>query len=518
MKKFFDKLSVSGLFMFAITMICGIFGVFGVDAMLAAAPAVTTTDVISQPEGEYGDDSLGGNGVMGEGLQTLDQALSASPNLVTRAIHNEVIKIAPYDYTARSLLAKNFRIVKKTKDHKIGVYSSSTGAIKVTLAEAYAGGDDQVALNFGTDNKLFAINETVYFPGIKVYKDVDQTIPGTHCLICYVVDIESSTKKPVLKVLNGTASEDGVMVIPPLPANTLALRGVRTGTETQIRTQPINVLPTDKEYYVQKNIIEFGSSGWFDSSTKEVKWDDTDRMEMAMAEKIRTSMPDFWLGAKNTARIQTQYNSGEELAFFAEGLWYQAGREINFNGVVDINALIELGRFVFEGNRSSNTKYFVMGSQLSAAMQKVIFENPVFLGETYKDNELNINFTAVNFFGGKKILFTDDPSLDDIGMADCGFIIDHKYAFEYQYEMMSIPFDGKKLATSDVKGQSIVEENCFILANNDAHCRVILGEVVEEPAEDGGTGGDSGGTGGDSGGTGGDSGGTGGDSGGTGGD
>jgi len=469
MRKFLARMKGSGLFVFVIMLLCTVFGLVGAEATFAAAPTAATA--LNEPKSEYGDEALGGDGVPGEGYQTLDQALKDSPNLVTRAIHNEVIKIAPYDYVTRSLLAKNFRIKKKTKDHKVAVYSAASKPVRTTVATAYTeAAVDQAEVDFGVDNKLFAVNQTVYFPDIAGYK-ADGTTTSGHCLVCYVVGI-ASDKKPILKARNGK-TVSSVKTIPSLAAGSKAIRGLRTGTETQIRTDPYNVLPTDREYYIQKNIIEFGVSGWFDNATKEVKWDDRDRMEMALAEKTRTSMADFWLGVSGMDYFSTKYNNeNEELAFFHEGLWTQAGREFDFNNTIDIATIIDFGKYVFEGNRSSNTKYFAMGSDLSAAFQKVIFAHPTLLGETYRDKELNINFTAINFFGGKKILFADDPSLDDIGMSNCGFVLDHKYAFEYHYGMKSVPIDGIKLAQSDTKGQAIVEENCFILANNEAHCRV----------------------------------------------
>lgn len=472
MKKIFVTMKGSGLLMFAVLLLAALFGVSGFDAAIyAETPAAATA--LSQPDSLYGDAALGGDGVVGEGYQTLDEALKESPNLVTRKIHDEVIKIAPYDYVTRSLLAKNFRLKKKTKDHKVAVYSAASKPIRTSVATAYTeSAVDQAAIDFGADNKLFSVNQNVFFPGIPGYKDDGTTLSGK-CLVCNVID-KASDKKPILKPLNGK-TVSSVKTIPSLLKDTVALRGLRVGTETQIRTEPFNILPTDREYFIQKNIIEFGVSGWFDNATKEVKWSDRDRMEMAIAEKTRTSMPDFWLGVAGSDYLNTQYNqSKEELAYFSEGLWTQAGREFDFNGTIDVDAIIDFGRYVFDGNRSSNVKYFSMGSELSAEFQKVIFNNPTLLGETYKDKELNINFTAINFFGGKKILFSDDPSLDDVGMSNCGFLIDHRYAFEYHYGMESIPIDGKKLAQSDTMGQSIVEENCYILANHDAHCRVIF--------------------------------------------
>lgn len=465
MKKNSINYKGSGLIMFAIMLLCTLFGVTGAETMFAVGAAPGAATALGSPEGE--------GGVSGEGIVTLDEALTESPTLVTRTIHNEVIKIAPYDYVTRSLLAQNFKQKKKTPDHKVVVYSAATDPIQVAVATAYTqSAVTQAAVDFGSvANKSIAVTETVYFPQIAGYKADGTTLDG-HCLVCYVVGKESDGK-PILKPRNGKAVT-GVNTIPSLALATAALRGLRTGTETQIRTQPVNVLPTPTDYFIQKNIIEFGVSGWFDKATKEVRWDDRDLMEMALAEKIRTSMADFWLGTAGSAYFDTDYNEKEELAYFKEGLWTQPGREHDFNGSIDVDAIIDFGRILFTGNRSSNTKYFAMGSELSAAFQKVIFANPFMLGETYRDKELNINFTAINFFGGKKLLFADDPSLDDCGMSNCGFVTDLKYAFEYHYGMESIPIDNKKMQKADSKGQAIVEENCFILTNKDSHCRVIL--------------------------------------------
>jgi len=478
MKNFWNKFRESGLLMFAIMLLCAVFGIAGVDAVAAdaapaAVPSAVNGKVESSPADEFAD--LDGGGALGEDYQSLAEAVNASPNLVTRKVHDEVIKIAPYDYTTMSLMSKNFKIKKRTNDHKIAVYSVTTPSIQLKVATAPTDQTELVKVDFGADNRSVNINQNIIFPDVHGYKS-DGTTDDGHCLSGTVVSFDGSM--PVLKFRNGKIV-GGVKTIPigagGVKVGTRALRGLRTGSETQIRTKPFNVYPTDKEFYVQKNIIEFGVTGWFNKATKEVKWTDRDRFELAMNEKLRTSMPDFWLGTQGQDQISTQYNgNAEELIFYKEGIWTQAGREFDFNGTIDVSSIIEFGKYVFTGNRSSNVKYFAMGSILSAEFQKVIFNNPTMLGETYRDKELNINFTAINFFGGKKILFADDPSLDDMGMGNCGMLLDHRYAWEESYGLMTVEIDGIKLANSDTKGQSIVEENCYILANNEAHCRVIF--------------------------------------------
>jgi len=453
-----------GLFMFVILLFCALFGVSGVETVWADTPSGAAG--LAQPEG--------GEGTSGTGEVSLDQALKDSPNLVMRAVHNEVIKVAPYDWTTKSLLAKNFKISKKTGDHKVAVYSAATKPVKTAVATLYTAAEtNQAAVDFGADNSNFYIGQNVIFPTIAGYAADGVTTSG-RCFFANVVGFDAN-KKPLLEAKNGPKVSTTLNCLPTLAATTIALRGARTGSEKQIRTDLFNVLPTDKEFYIQKTLIEFATTGWYDNATKEVRWDNRDLMEMAIAEKTRTEMVDFWLGTSMAGYLNNKHTGDQDdKAYWAEGLWTQAGREFDFDGAIDIDTIIDFGKYVFDGNRSSNEKYLMMGSELSAEFQKIIFNHPYMLGETYRDKELNIEFSSIKFFGGKRIFFADDPSLTDIGMGNCGFLIDHKYAFEYKYGMEILPIDNKQLRTSDSKGQAIIEEKCHILANNEAHCRVIF--------------------------------------------
>ncbi len=456
----------SGIFMLFVLLLCTVFGITGVDAVFADAAPAGATALAEGAEGA---------GEAGTGEISLDLALATNDGkLIMRKVHDEVIKIAPYDWTAKSLLGKNFKIKKKTGDHKVAVYSAATKPVKTAVATLYTAAETgQAAVDFGSDNANFYIGQNVRFPSIAGYLP-DGTTASGRCFFANVVAFDSN-KKPILQAMNGPKVSSTKNCLPTLAATTVALRGARIGTEKQIRSDLYNVLPTDKEFYVQKTLIEFGTTGWYDNATKEIRWDNRDLMEMAVAEKTRTEMVDFWLGTSMSGYLNNKYTGDQDdLAYFEEGLWTQAGREFDFNGTIDIDAIIDFGKYVFDGNRSSNEKYLVMGSELSAEFQKVIFNHPYMLGETYRDKELNIEFSSIKFFGGKKIFFADDPSLTDIGMANCGFLIDHKYAFEYNYGMEILPIDNKQLRTSDSKGQAIIEEKCHILANNEAHCRVIF--------------------------------------------
>ena len=472
------RIEAGGLLLFMFTLLLSVFGIMDATAVCATAPAPGGGDAaLSQPENEYADDGLDG-GVMGEDSISLGEALANSPNLVTRKIHDQVIIIGAEKYLTRSLMSKNFRIRKPTKDHTVAVYSAETAPVLIGVVSAYteqSGVELVDTINFGVAgatssyNKFINKSQTIIFPNIKGYK-TDGTTIDTHCLMCIVTD-KTSSGVPVLKAINGK-KVGGVITIPTFTANQVALRGKRVGTEKQLHTDHLNILPTDTAYYVSKNIITFSVTGWFDNATKEVKWGLNEIKDLAMIEKSRTAAVDFWLSTGTSAYVSNEFNGSQaDLAYFSEGAWYQADSEFDFEGTVNVDKLADFLAEAFE--YGSSTKYWAVGKDVLKALQKVVFNETVQLGETYRDKELKMNFASIDYLG-KKMLFAHDVSLDDCGMSDCGFVLDQKYGFEYSYPYRVETLDSRN-TKMDIKGQSLIEENVFILEHKKAHMRVKLG-------------------------------------------
>lgn len=468
-----------GLLLFMFTLLLSVFGIMDATAAICAtAPAPGGASAgLSQPESEFADDGLEG-GVMGEGDISLGEALALSPNLVTKKIHDQVIIIGAEKYLTRSLMSKNYRIKKATKDHTVAVYSAETAPVLIGVVSAYteqSGVELVDTINFGVTgaatsyNKHISKSQTIIFPNLKGYKE-DGTTLDTHCLMCIVVD-KTSSGVPVLKAINGK-KVGGVITIPSFTANQVALRGKRVGTEKQLHTDHLNILPTDKDYYVSKNIITFSVTGWFNNASKQVKWGLSEIKDLALIEKTRTAAVDFWLSTGTSAYISNEFNGGQaDLAYFSEGAWYQPESQYNFSGAVDTDSMAEFLAEAFAFG--SSTKFFAMGKDLLTAIQKLPFNATIQLGETYRDKELNINFSSINYLGGKKLLFAHDPSLDDCGMSNCGFVLDQAYGFEYAYPYRVETLDSKN-TKMDINGQSLIEENVYILEYKKSHMRVVL--------------------------------------------
>lgn len=467
MEKFFENVKGSGLFMLVVMLLCSVFGLLGADAVYAEA--------IGAPDPLYGDQILDENGVVIDDLIDLTDASVKAPELISKHFVQEIIRVDPYAYPTMAILKANYhwRKKEKTKDHIIQVNRVSTPPVQITVAtQVTESALAQVPVDFGQANAIIGLHQTILFKGIQGYAE-DGVTPDGHILQCRVVAKDNATGYPILKPTNGKLVT-GVKTIPTLAIGTEALRGDRIGTETQIRTEQFGILPAPTDYYVPKKLIEFGTSGWYDNATKNIKWGNPEIKDTALTEMLRTSAPSFWLGKQVNATFPEYKSNTPEMTLFPEGLMYQAKRDVDLNGTVDIAALVNLQKIAFGDNNSGNLKYFAMGNELSPKFQTLILSTPGLNYSVYRNKTLNIDFSEIVFAGGKRIRFIDDPSLDDCGLNDKGFILDPKWAATYSYGYTFLPLDGIKIQERDTKGMAVIDESVNVLLNQEANVFVTL--------------------------------------------
>ncbi|MDR0872831.1 MAG: hypothetical protein LBN27_05105 [Prevotellaceae bacterium] len=476
MKKCFLKFKESGLFLFAVMLLCSAFGVVGVEAMTADAALGTPTGVYPPIYDSAGNEQIfDENGSVVDGVIELTDAYEKNPELISKHFVADVVRLDPYTYTTMGLIksAYNWQKKENIKDHVIQVNRISTPPVQITVNTAIADATAaQVPVDFGAANSIIGLHQTIVFRNIGGFEK-DGATADEHDLICRVVSKDQSTGFPVLKPINGKAA-GGVKTLPDIAAGTTALRGDRIGTETQIRTEQFGMLPTPTDYFVSKRLIEFGTSGWFDNATKTIKWGNNEIKENAMIEFLRTSAPLFWLGKQEQAIFPEYKSNTPELTLFPEGLMYQAKRGYSLNGNVAISTLVGLYNEAFRDNNSGNVKYFAMGSEISPLFQELILNTTGLNINSYKNKTLNIDFSEIIFAGGKRIRLYDDPSLDDCGLNDKGFILDPKYAATYSYGTRFLPLDGVKQQERDTKGMAAIDESVHVLLNQEAHVVVEL--------------------------------------------
>lgn len=455
MKEKLLKLKDSGVFVMLLMLLCAVMGVADGSAM--------TADVVT---GESGVTVQGADGE----VNTRAGAEEITDALMAKTIEKEVVKIKPHLFAASTVASANTKRVKNINNPEYEYQSIETLPTKTVVKTAYTGsGAVQDVIDF-EDNKLIAINGTIAFPSIPGYKEDGETLDGQF-LVLNVVDKDSSGK-PIVVPLNGVKSGSAKNTIPTLAVGAEAIRGARTGTEKQIRTDMFSAVPTPTVQYLQKYLMETEESTYFTRADKEVNWGKTEITDMALFEHKLTQNTDFWIGTKAKKKIKNKfYDKKDDMSWFSKGIWWQAGKDFSFGGSITTDDLVSLMKKAFVGNASSATKILFAGSDLIEALQKVQYNQVIYPGTRKQAMGLEFS-TIISNYG--TLLIYHDQSLNDIGFEENGLIVDTDYFEKVTMGWRQIDLNHVELGISDSKGQVFVETCALVLKNSKAHTRVYL--------------------------------------------
>lgn len=447
MKKNFGT-QQGGFLLFAIMVLCSLFGITGVGA-IAAEGTVTYGEPVS-----------------------LDYALENAPEIVKAAIDREVVVIKPHLTPLYTLGAKRAKS-KNVKSPIVQYDEVELQPLTTTLSTAYTAGTalTKPELVFA-NNELIAINETLYFKGIAGYLEDGITVDGGWFI--GVVKDKASSGNPIVQAVNGPKQGTTLNCIPAIAANTVVVRGARTGSEKQSRTAPLTVVPTQKENYMQKMLIETEETTMFElaATLGDVKWNKTDITDFAIAEHKMTTEADILLGKKRKLKLANKYNQDkQELTFFQEGVYWQAGRDHSMPTSSTKADLIAMMKKIFVGNHSSNTKIAFLGSDVVETINKVDFDQVIYPGKPGQAFGLDVQRII---YGQYTLMIVNEPAFDDLKMNGYGLVIDEAYLYKYTSGWRSIALDNLKNGESDSTSQVFIESFCYVLKNKNAHCRVKL--------------------------------------------
>ncbi|MDR0370772.1 MAG: hypothetical protein LBH80_02810 [Prevotellaceae bacterium] len=443
MKRILERLKNSGLYLFAVLLLCSLLGIGGVDVMCAESGTITYDTPLS-----------------------LEYANEHAPDIVRATIERDVAVIRPHSAPLYAIASKHGRI-KQGTNPLIEYHEIESQGLSTKLASFFSGGVTQAAINL-SDNKLVAVNQTLYFIGV----------PGSSgssgWFEAYIIDKDTSGR-PIIVPVNGIPFGGNDNTIPSLPMGTVVVRGARTGSEKQSRTAPLTATPQKKYQYMQKMILETEETTFFEFSSTgaDVKWQKTELTDFAIFEHKMTCETDMLLGQKNKIRAANKFNGyKEEDTYFQEGIWWQAGKDFSLAKTSPKTSdLIALMKCVFVGNRSSNTKVLLAGGDVVETINKVDYNQVIYPGTPGQSFGLDVQSII---YGQYKLYICGEPAFDDIGLSDKGIVIDDAYLTKYKHDWRSIQLDNLKLGTSDSKSQVYIDTFGLVLANAKAHCRVEL--------------------------------------------
>lgn len=460
MKERFLRLKDSGVFMILFMLLCSIIGIADGSAM--------TADAVALDKGGSVDTSA-----MTQKTGMKDR----SPDLILAELDDRVTKIRPHDVILDTIARTidDQKILgdgeKTARNQEVEHYAISTIELIATSTKAVEDTKAEQVVLETSDKDIFAGEQTIIVQGVKGFLPNGAEDPLRN-LMLYVVNKDSSGH-PIVVAVNGKPSASGNgTTIPAIPEGTKLIRAGRAGSETQIQTDPYSAVPTKFIQYLQKFMAQVEVSELFQRAEKEVKWTFNDEEEEAVFDMRRTMNVSFWLGVKWKIVQKNAHNKKAEDIYFTEGIWTQAGKEFSFSGMdVTADSIVALMKHAFTGNNSSKRKTFIVGSDLLEAFEKVEYTKVVSLGSTVQAH--GVEYTQIiSKFG--RLLIAHDQTLDDMGMADKGFILDIDFLRKWTFGWRVQDFDFRKSGQSDSDGRALIEICGLVLRNPDAHSRVSL--------------------------------------------
>lgn len=460
MKQKLLKLKDSGAFMIMLMLLCSIIGVADGSAM--------TADAFALDKGGSVDTSA---------MTKVTGMDERSEDLILAELDDRVTKIRPHDVILDTIARTidDQKILgdgeRTARSQEVEHYAISTIELTATVTKAIEDTGELQAVLETSDPKIFANEQTIIVKGVKGYLS-NGAVDPLRDLMLYVVGKDSS-KHPLVVPVNGkpSAGGDGT-TIPAIPQGTKLIRAGRAGSETQIQTDPYSAVPTKFYQYLQKFMAQVEVSELFQRAKTEVKWTFTDQEEEAVFDMRRTMNVSFWLGVKWKIVQSNAHNKKAEDIYFTEGIWTQAGKEFSFSGLgVTADSIVALMKHAFTGNNSGKRKTFIVGSDLLEALEKVEYTKVVYVGSKVQSHGVEYT-TIVSKFGTLQI--AHDQTLDDMGMADKGFILDIDFLRKWTFGWRVQDFDFRKSGQSDSDGRALIEICGLVLRNPDAHSRVSL--------------------------------------------
>jgi hypothetical protein len=451
LRKIFKKVKDSGWFVLALLLLCSAFGVADAGVMTADAVAAEGGGVV-----EHGNNPL-----------SVEFGKDNADELYLKTVEDTVLKLEPCNNKLDTIARHIER--KRTSNNQIVEYYTAgylPAQTKVNTAFSTAS-QQQAAIDF-VDNGNIAINETLIVNGVNGYLPGTTTADPIHRLVLLVVDRDSSGK-PIVRAVNGSGTAN---YLPVLPANTVVTRAGRAASELQIRTDIFTTVPTKKQQFLQKFIIETEESTFSRKSDKEVKWDLNDQTERALLDFRRGVTHSYWLGAGKLDKYKNKYNRKAEDTYLSEGIWYQAGGDFSFSGVAPTaQTLVDLLQVAFDGPSSSDRKLMLCSPDFLNAIEKVQYNSSIYLGDRSEIFDFRVS-TLISKFG--ELLIAPDKSLRELDLQGKAFILDPNYLTKWTMGWRRIPIDNVKNGDADSNSVILTEASALVLKNPDAHIRVSL--------------------------------------------
>ena len=404
-----------------------------------------------------------------DGPLTTDLTREGSPDLLLNEIDQQIVKIRPMSTPIDQI--SRYGGSKHAGSMVVDYYSVDTKLTKAKLTTAVAEsnpgiGDDTPTVVINTsNNEIFDPTDTILVQNTSGY-EADGTTESSQDLVLYVIDRDANGV--TVMAVNGPTINGVKCCFPDIDSGTTLVRMGRAASELDVQSPQFESIPKKSRNLCQIFKMQVEQSTLQRLSNKEVGWTMSDQEEAAVYDMRMGMEKSFLFGAAR----KVWDNAKKEYIYFTGGIWKQAGKEFNIessNGITT-DGIVDLMREAFTGNAGSKRKVLIGGSGLISSISKLDYNRVITAGQHV--SKWGIDFTELRSkFGCLYLLLSE--VFDEVGMEDCGIVIDPEYLQKYTH----IPFSTeqlnlKKSGVRNVDALVMTEASCLVLRYPKAHMRI----------------------------------------------
>ena len=399
-----------------------------------AGMLLATVNVVpaGSPKSSRGIAGLNAHGA-GEAT-TVSNARELGSDFIDADTDDQIIGIAS-DESVIDTIKRKIRRQVRVNSFEVDHYLIDDKRSKAYTNETYTGiSATRAEIPFSTtgERKIFQEYYTAICKGVNGYDPTGQIeMPGTD-LMLFFIGKNSTTEAPIAMAVNGpkTNASDDYCVVPTIPAGTEIILLSSAAYETQKFIAPSTIVPVPERMYLQKQLCNSIVSDYFAAQKKRIQFNESQIAEAVLRQFRLESCRTAWVGQPGKFKVQAMDNAmGYQWDYFSKGIRWQFKRQYDLSSKITFSDLINLSMVKFTGFNCTKRAIWLLGKQLLNDIQKIdltLHKNISVTG----DNVFGIECTKIHTVFGD-IDLIHDPTLDALGYAHCGGLIDENGLVRY---------------------------------------------------------------------------------------
>ena len=378
---------------------------------------------------------IGGLATQGAGeATTVSNARELGENLIDADVDDQIIGVAS-DESIIDTIKRKIRRQVRVSSFEVDHYLIDDKRSKAYTNETYTGiNATRAEIPFSTtgERKIFQEYYTAICKGVNGYDSTGQIeLPGVD-LMLFFVGKNSTTEAHIAMAVNGPKvnASDDYCVVPTIPAGTEIILLSSAAYETQKFIAPSTIVPVPERMYLQKQLCNSIVSDYFAAQKKRIPFSESQIAEAVLRQFRLESCRTAWVGQPGKFKVQAMDNAmGYQWDYFSKGIRWQFKRQYDLSSKITFADLINLSMVKFTGFNCTKRAIWLLGKQLLNDIQKIdltLHKNISMQG----DKVFGIECTKIHTVFGD-IDLIHDPTLDALGYAHCGGLIDENGLVRY---------------------------------------------------------------------------------------